>query len=260
MNARRVTREDYAARLVADGIEAVPTALSPAGLRLAEARDVRALPGFMDGDASVQDEAAQLCAFLFPDLPAGARVLDACAAPGGQTAHLAERFPQARILALDVDARRAGRIDENLARLGLSGNVLVDVADAADTAAWWDGIPFEAILLDAPCSASGVIRRHPDGKWLRKQGDIARLARQQRALLAALWPALAPGGTLVYATCSVLREENEQVVAGFLRDHPDARELPVPASWGVGCMHGRQLLPTDNGPDGFFLCRLERHG
>lgn len=259
VNTRRTSRDDYAARLAEEEIPATATALSPVGLRLATGRDVYTLPGFTDGLVSVQDEAAQLCAYLFPELPAGTRILDACAAPGSKTAHLAEHFPDARILALDIDARRAQRIEDNLLRLGVAGQVETRVADAS-AAHWWDGTPFAAILLDAPCSATGVIRRHPDSKWLRKQGDIAKLARQQRALLDALWPMLAPGGTLVYATCSVLRDENEGVIAGFLQEHPDAGELAVPETWGIACKHGRQLLPTDQGPDGFYLCRLVRHG
>lgn len=254
----KTTRSDYLEQLAAAEMTAVPTALSPDGIRMAQACDVYTLPGFAAGLVSVQDEAAQLCAHLFPELPAGARVLDACAAPGSKTAHLAERFPGADILALDIDERRARRIGDNLDRLDLDATVLV--ADAA-TEDWWDGIPFAAILVDAPCSATGVIRRHPDSKWLRKKGDIARLARQQRSLLDALWPKLQPGGTLVYATCSVLREENEQVIAGFLAAHEDAGIEPLPDAWktpGTHCEYGQQLLPEDDGADGFYLCRLHR--
>lgn len=257
VNTRRITRDEYLAQLRAEGLDAEPTALSPDGIRLAQACDVYTLPGFAAGQVSVQDEAAQLCALLFPPLPAGARVLDACAAPGGKTAHLAERFPGANILALDIDERRARRIHDTLDRLALAATV--QVADAAGEG-WWDGVPFDAILVDAPCSATGVLRRHPDGKWLRKKGDIARLARQQRTLLEALWPKLRPGGTLVYATCSVLRDENERVIASFTAAHADAVAEPLAPAWGTGCEQGRQLLPTDNGPDGFFLCRLRRAG
>lgn len=260
VNTRRTTRDEYLARLREAEFTPAATALSPDGIRLAQACDVYALPGFAAGDISVQDEAAQLCALLFDALPADARILDACAAPGGKTAHLAERHPGARILALDIDERRARRIDDNLERLGLAAKV--QVADAGGEG-WWDGTPFDAILLDAPCSATGVIRRHPDSKWLRKKGDIAKLARQQRALLDALWPKLRPGGTLVYATCSVLRDENERVVSAFVAAHADAVVDPVPTAWegqGIDSGCGLQLLPADNGPDGFFLCRLRRAG
>lgn len=257
VNVRRESRADYLARLQAAQIEAAATLLAPDGIRLAQACDVFALPGFADGLVSVQDEAAQLCAGLFPPLTAGARILDACAAPGGKTAHLAELFPDAQITALDIDARRAQRIGDNLARLGLTANV--QVADAARDD-WWDGTPFDAILLDAPCSATGVIRRHPDSKWLRQRGDIAKLARQQQQLLTALWSKLRPGGTLVYATCSVLREENECVITDFLGKTADALAEPMAQTWGISCGPGRQLLPLHNGPDGFFLCRLRRAG
>jgi 16S rRNA (cytosine967-C5)-methyltransferase len=257
VNTRRVSRDDYLRQLADAGMDATPTALSPDGIRLAQACDVYSLPGFMQGLASVQDEAAQLCALLFDGMPADARVLDACAAPGGKTAHIAERFPQARITALDIDARRAVRIGDNLERLGLAADVTV--ADAAD-AGWHDGTLFDAILLDAPCSATGVLRRHPDGKWLRKKGDIARLARQQASLLDALWPLLRPGGVLVYATCSVLREENERVMSAFLARQADAVADALPDNWGIACANGRQFLPTGHGPDGFYLCRLRRAG
>lgn len=257
VNTRRTTRDAYLQMLRDADMPAEPTPLSPDGIRLAHACDVYSLPGFTAGLVSVQDEAAQLCAHLFDALPEGARILDACAAPGGKTAHLAERFPGARITALDIDERRTQRIRDNLERLGLAADTRV--ADAAGDA-WWDGQPYDAILLDAPCSATGVLRRHPDGKWLRKKGDIAKLARQQRALLDALWPKLRPGGQLVYATCSVLREENGKVVAAFAAQREDVIEEPLPPGWGIDGGMGRQLLPSDNGPDGFFLCRLRRRG
>lgn len=257
VNTRQGTRDDYLAQLRAQEMAAEPTALSPDGIRLVQAVDVHTLPGFMSGAVSVQDEAAQLCGHLFGALPAGARILDACAAPGSKTAHLAERFPDAQILALDIDERRARRITDNLERLHLDAKVRAADALQED---WWDGVPFDAILVDAPCSATGVLRRHPDGKWLRQKGDIARLARRQQALLDALWPKLRVGGTLVYATCSILRAENEQVIAAFLAAHPDAAAEAAPSAWGVPCGGGQQLLPSEQGPDGFFLCRLRRNG
>ncbi len=260
VNSRQHTREHYLQQLQQEGFSATATTLSADGIRLAQACDVYLLPGFAAGSVSVQDEAAQLCATLFAPLPKHARVLDACAAPGGKTAHLAERWPDARILALDIDERRVRRINDNLERLGLTAEVRV--ADAGSDA-WWDGEAFDAILLDAPCSATGVIRRHPDSKWLRKKNDIARLSRQQRDLLDALWPRLKPGGTLVYATCSVLRDENDRVIADFIAAHADACIEALPETWreqGIETGYGLQLLPTDNGPDGFFLCRLRRNG
>jgi 16S rRNA (cytosine967-C5)-methyltransferase len=257
VNTQRGSRDDYLHLLNDDDKPAEPTLLSADGVRLAHACDVYALPGFTAGLVSVQDEAAQLCASLFDGLPADARILDACAAPGGKTAHLAERFPGARITALDIDERRTRRITDNLERLGLSATI--KVADAAQDS-WWDGESFDAILLDAPCSATGVLRRHPDGKWLRKKSDIAKLARQQRTLLDALWPKLRPGGVLVYATCSVLRDENSNVVAAFAAEHDDASEEALPENWGIACDKGRQLLPSEQGPDGFYLCRLRRRG
>ena len=253
-NVRQGTRDDYLATLQADGIAARACDWSADGIRLDEpVGDVRALPGFAGGRVSVQDEAAQLCQPLL-GARAGMRVLDACAAPGGKTAHLLEHA-DLDLLALDIDPARCARIDENLQRLQLTGARVV-AADAAQPDKWWDGQAFDRILLDAPCTATGVIRRHPDIKLLRREADVAQTARTQAALLRALWPLLAPGGVLLYATCSVLKAENEQQVAAFLAATPDARERVIAQPWGEARPHGRQLFP--GATDGFYLAVLEK--
>ncbi len=263
VNARRGTRDAYRARLAAAGLAAEGCDFAPEALRLAEPADVNALPGFADGDVSVQDAAAQL-APRFLAAAAGMRVLDACAAPGGKACHLAELEPGlAELVALEVDAGRATRIDSNLARLGLAARVVV--ADAGKPESWWDGRPFDRILLDVPCSGSGVIRRHPDIKLLRRAADVARFAAQQSALLAACWRLLAPGGRLVYASCSVFAAENAAVVGGFLAGEPQAVEvtesarlsLPGRLPWqvaGPGCA----LASGAADADGFYYACLEK--
>lgn len=254
VNRRQGSRDAYLAELAAAGIEAVPCAFSADGIRLLQPQDVTALPGFAAGRLSVQDEAAQLAAELL-ELAPGQRVLDACAAPGGKTCHLLEREPGlAEVVALDADAGRLQRVEQNLARLGLTAHTLA--ADGRAVADWWDGTPFQRILLDAPCSATGVIRRHPDIKLTRQASDIAPLVQLQGELLDALWPTLEVGGILVYATCSVLPEENSSNLAAFLARTPGARELDIPATWGLAQPHGRQLLPQPDGHDGFYYCKL----
>lgn len=223
---------------------------APQALVLATPCPVQALPGWEAGWVSVQDVAAQWAAPLLlgrAGLPPGARVLDACAAPGGKTAHLLE-LDDVDLLALDVDAARLARVDANLARLGLAART--QVADAAQPATWWDGQPFDAILLDAPCSASGISRRHPDARWLRREADIPALARTQAALLDALWPLLAPGGALLYATCSVFRAEGQAQIDAFVQRQRAAPPLLDAAAPG----HCNPL--ADNDPDGFFYARL----
>ncbi|MGE6321773.1 16S rRNA (cytosine(967)-C(5))-methyltransferase RsmB [Pseudomonas oryzihabitans] len=254
VNRRQGSRDAYLAELTAAGIEAVPCAFSADGIRLLQPQDVTALPGFAAGRLSVQDEAAQLAAELL-ELAPGQRVLDACAAPGGKTCHLLEREPGlAEVVALDADAGRLERVEQNLARLGLTARTLA--ADGRAVADWWDGTPFQRILLDAPCSATGVIRRHPDIKLTRQASDIAPLVQLQGELLDALWPTLEVGGILVYATCSVLPEENSSNLAAFLARTPGARELDIPAPWGLAQPQGRQLLPQPDGHDGFYYCKL----
>jgi 16S rRNA (cytosine967-C5)-methyltransferase len=257
-NRRRQSREDYLALLQQQGIAAAAGAGEDA-IVLEAALDVALLPGFADGLASVQDAAAQWAALLL-DAQAGERVLDACAAPGGKTAHVLELCPQAEVSAVDIAPERLQRTADTLQRLGLSAQLLQ--GDAGRPQDWWDGQPFQRILLDAPCSATGVIRRHPDIKWLRRDSDIAALAATQAAMLQALWPLLAPGGVLLYATCSVLREENDRQIAAFLHSQADAVELPVdlgfPATVATPC--GRQILPGEQGMDGFFYAKLAKRG
>jgi len=256
VNRLRGSREAYLALLAEQDIDASAAKLSPDGIYLTQPRDVSELPGFSEGLVSVQDEAAQLCAPLLA-CEAGHRVLDACCAPGGKTGHLLEIAPQiADLLALDVDAQRLTRVADNLSRLGLDARV--QVADAAQIASWWDGQHFDRILLDAPCSATGVIRRHPDIKLLRQPGDIATLAATQLELLAALWQTLKPGGRLLYATCSVLPQENDQVISRFVAMTADCRALTITVPWGQKTAYGRQLLPTIAGSDGFYYALLSK--
>ncbi|MDM7322905.1 MAG: 16S rRNA (cytosine(967)-C(5))-methyltransferase RsmB [Gammaproteobacteria bacterium] len=255
VHAAQGGREAYLARLAEAGLAAEPTCHAPFGVRLAQPQPIERLPGFAAGEVSVQDEAAQLCADLV-ELRPRLRVLDACAAPGGKTLALLEREPGLAMLALDSDARRLARVRENLARAGLAAEVRA--ADAGDPPSWWDGTPFDLILLDAPCSATGVIRRHPDIKRLRRETDIAALARQQDRLLDALWPLLAPGGHMLYMTCSILREENDARIDAFLQRRADAAEQPIEAGWGHPLPHGRQILPGEDGMDGFYYCLLAR--
>lgn len=254
VNRRHHARDAYLALLAEAGIEATPCRHSRDGIVLAQACDVRSLPGFAEGWISVQDEAAQLAADLL-DLAPGQRVLDACCAPGGKTCHLLEAQPGlGAVLAIDLEAKRLARVRENLERLGLDAQLLA--CDARDTASWWDGQPFQRILLDAPCSATGVIRRHPDIKLTRQPDDIAALAALQGELLDALWPTLEVGGVLLYATCSSLPTENTEVIEAFLARTPGARELDLTTDAGLRQPHGRQLLAEEGGHDGFYYAKL----
>ena len=258
VNRRRVGRDDYLAQLRAQGLFAEPVGID--GIELAQAVAVERLPGWQQGHCSVQDLAAQLAAPLLLDgagLPPRARVLDACAAPGGKTAHLLE-CAELDLTALDVDPQRCERIGDNLQRLGVEATVRA--ADAAETSRWWDGRAFDAILLDAPCTASGIVRRHPDVRWLRRPGDIAQLAAQQLRLLEALWPTLRAGGRLLYCTCSVFKAEGEQQIQDFLRRHADARRLPAPGHLIPGepaALPNGMAGPDNQGRmDGFFYALL----
>jgi 16S rRNA (cytosine967-C5)-methyltransferase len=255
INRRQLSRADYAQQLQDAGITSEPCLHAPDGLRVAAVGDVRKLPGFEQGWFSVQDEAAQLAAILLDTQP-GQRVLDACAAPGGKTAHLLERTPDCTVLALDSDEQRNQRVRENLSRLQLQAEVRT--ADAGIPSTWWEGTTFDRILLDAPCTATGVIRRHPDIKLLRRPGDVAQTVAQQQRLLEALWPLLAPGGRLLYATCSLLKAENEAQIASFLGRHADARLLTLPTEAGAAREQGQQLLPQPGGHDGFYYALLEK--
>jgi 16S rRNA (cytosine967-C5)-methyltransferase len=257
-NPRQGSAAALAAALQEGGLPAECPDGVPGAVRLETPVPVDRLPGWDHGAMGVQDGAAQLAVLALEPRP-GERLLDACAAPGGKAAQLAEHLGEGELLALDVDARRLGKVEELLRRLRLEApNVRVQVADAAQPDAWWDGRPFDAILLDAPCSATGIIRRQPDIKWHRRETDIAALAQTQRELLDALWPLLRPDGRLVYATCSVLREENEAQVAAFLSRHPDARAAQLPERFGHPSGAGRQRLPGEDGMDGFFYARLEK--
>ncbi|MFZ3184024.1 MAG: 16S rRNA (cytosine(967)-C(5))-methyltransferase RsmB [Pseudomonas sp.] len=259
VNRRHHSREAYLAQLHDCGIAASACSFSSDGILLTEARDVTGLPGFAAGHVSVQDEAAQLAAELLQLAP-GQRVLDACCAPGGKTCHLLEVEPQlAHVVAIDLEAKRLQRVSENLQRLGLSAELIAADARAVDS--WWDGQLFQRILLDAPCSATGVIRRHPDIKLTRQAEDIAALASLQGELLDALWPTLEVGGVLLYATCSVLPAENSDNIAAFLARTADARELEIVGQLGqptagLPQAHGRQLLPQTDGHDGFYYAKL----
>ena len=254
VNRRHGSRDQYLAELRAAGLEAEPCAFSQDGIRLLQACDVTGLPGFAEGRVSVQDEAAQLAAELL-ELAPGQRVLDACCAPGGKTCHLLEAQPElAAVVAVDLEDKRLVRVRENLGRLGLQAELIA--ADARAVDAWWDGRAFQRILLDAPCSATGVIRRHPDIKLTRQAADIPALAQLQGELLDALWPTLAVGGILLYATCSTLPTENTEVIAAFLARTPGARELAIAGPFGLQQPHGRQLLAQTDGHDGFYYAKL----
>ena len=262
VNRRLVERSAYQQALQAMGVASTP--VGDDGLVLDAPQPVERLPGFAQGHCSVQDAAAQLAASLLlegRDWSPTDRVLDACAAPGGKTAHLLERA-DVRLLALDVDARRCERVDDTLKRLRLGAPLQAEVrcADAAKPATWWDGQPFDAILLDAPCTASGIVRRHPDVRWLRRPTDVAQLVAVQRAMLEALWPLLKPGGRLLYVTCSVFRAEGAEQVQAFLERHTNAVHRPSPG----------HLLPASAAPagefndnplggyDGFFYTRIDK--
>ncbi len=261
VNRGRSDRDSYRQQLAAAGIDARALDWNSLGLVLDAAVPTAQLPGFEAGLVSVQDAGAQLAADLL-DAAAGDAVLDCCAAPGGKSAHLLERAGAGmRLTAVDHDRARLDVLRANLDRLGLEAEVAV--GDAAAPAGSWAERRYQRILLDAPCSATGVIRRHPDIKCLRRDTDVAQLAAVQRRMLAAVWPLLADGGRLLYATCSLLPEENEHQIAAFLAAHADARELPIDAAWGLQRSHGRQLLPADAGPDGFYyalLCKAPAAG
>jgi len=253
VNRRHHSRDAYLALLGEAGIAATPCVYSRDGIVLEAAADVHSLPGFAEGWISVQDEAAQLAADLL-DLAPGQRVLDACCAPGGKTCHILEAEPALAGGAVDLEAKRLVRVKENLERLGLNAELIA--ADGRDIDKWWDGKPFQRILLDAPCSATGVIRRPPDIKLTRQPDDIAALAQLQGELLDAMWKTLEVGGILLYATCSTLPTENTEVIAAFLERTPGARELDLATAAGIKQPHGRQLLAQQGGHDGFYYAKL----
>jgi 16S rRNA (cytosine967-C5)-methyltransferase len=260
VNTSRISREALQSEWAQHGLAA--DLVGQQGLVLAQAQPVRDIPGFSEGLCSVQDAAAQCAAQLLLDgMTTGAplRILDACAAPGGKTAHLLELLDaQSEVTALDIDPMRCERIAQNLQRIGRSAHVVA--ADAALTKSWWDGRQFDAILLDAPCTASGIVRRHPDVRWLRRETDVAQLAKIQKNLLKQLWPLVRPGGRLLYCTCSVFKAEGEQQVKAFVEHNTDAHLRPSlghlrPQS-GTGAGVNADNLSGDH--DGFFYALLEK--
>ncbi len=261
LNTQHISRTDYLDLLSQHDISAKLGEYSEDAIYLQKPLPVNALPLFTEGKVSVQDEAAQLAAILL-DPQKGDRILDACAAPGGKTLHLLEREKDIDLLALDIESNRLEKIQENLDRCHLHAKLLT--ANAFEPDSWWDKKPFDRILLDAPCSASGVIRRHPDIKLLRQQNDIAQLLQDQAQILHALWSTLKSGGMLLYATCSVLAEENTQQIQHFLQLHNDAELQPIHSDWGIQQVAGKQILPGDGGEkgnmgmDGFFYALIQK--
>lgn len=256
VNRRCLSRDQYLARLAQAGIAAKAHPISDTAVTLDTPVGVSDLPGFAAGEVSVQDAAAQLAAPLLDAQP-GERTLDACAAPGGKSGHLLERsLGLGELVALDREPARVNLIEENLARLGMSAEIIT--GDAANPANWWDGRPFDRILADVPCSATGVIRRHPDIKRRRQSGDLPRLVAAQERILEGLWPLLKPGGKLLYVTCSILPVENENQMAAFLKRHPEATEETLSLNVGRARAVGWQILPGEAGMDGFYYARLRK--
>ena len=257
VNLAKNSREQYLESLAQAGIGATAGGLSDSAVYLDKPTPVTDLPEFAEGKVSVQDEASQLVPNLLQLEPAQ-HVLDACAAPGGKSCHILESEDSlTRMTSIDISQSKLDRIRENFDRLGVESNLVA--ADASELETWWDGIQFDRILLDAPCSATGVIRRHPDIKLLRKPEQAKSLAEIQSTLLTKLWTCLKPGGLLLYTTCSLLRQENEETIKRFLDSTDSAKYEAITADWGVECSIGRQLLPgTNSGPDGFFYAVLQK--
>lgn len=263
VNTQRISRDEYRQQLAAQGMTAEPSPYAPEALLLPQAVDVPSLPGFSEGWVSVQDAAAQLAAHFMAPLP-GERILDACAAPGGKTCHMLELQPAVKeMVAIDISAPRLRRVHGNLKRLGQEATLMT--GDAADPDSWWNGRMFDRILLDVPCSATGVIRRHPDIKLLRRASDIVNLAQRQSALLHRLWPLLSPGGRLVYASCSALRRENAHNITEFLAQHSDAHDVTAAAARQLGFAQddsttGLAIKAGQGGMDGFYYACLHKAG
>ncbi|GMR19434.1 MAG: 16S rRNA (cytosine(967)-C(5))-methyltransferase RsmB [Gammaproteobacteria bacterium] len=253
VNALKTSREEYGQTLDTSGITWKPMDHTDCGIYLPSSCPVSHLPGFDLGWVSVQDEGAQRAASII-SMQTGQRVLDACAAPGGKSAHLLEHYPGIVLTALEKEAVRGHLIQDNFKRLGLQANIVI--GDARQPGDWWDQTPYNHIIVDAPCSATGIIRRHPDIKLHRTSRDLAQLGTIQRQILHALWPLLASGGKLLYITCSVLPEENEQQLSAFLQQHTDATEIPL--SFGHRLQTGCQLLPGDGEHDGFYYALLKK--
>ena len=254
VNQARVSVDDYLELLQAQQLNAARHPFARAALRLEKPMDVSVLPGFGDGLVSVQDAAAQLAAQLLA-VEDGERVLDLCAAPGGKTCHVLENATAIQMTAVELEPLRMQSVQQNLDRLGLQARLVV--GDATDPRSWWNGELFDRILLDAPCSASGVIRRHPDIKSLRQPADLDTLTDIQQRILQQAWGMLKPGGVLLYVTCSVLKQENEQQIQHLL-SAVAAEEIALDESWGIACHHGRQLLPGNQDGDGFYYAKLHK--
>ena len=259
VNAAQNKTEAYKALLDEQCLSSSLHDLAPQALKLEQGVDVTGLPGFAQGAVSVQDAGAQFAAVLL-DVQKGQRVLDLCAAPGGKTCHVLELEPEIKSMtAVELEEKRMSRVKENLSRLNLEAELIV--ADASEDS-WWDGKQFDCIMVDAPCSSTGVIRRHPDIKVLRWEEDIKSLADIQQKILQQAWQMLAPGGKLLYVTCSVLRQENEAQIANLLATQNNVVELDLieegSSEWGVACKHGRQLLPGEHDTDGFYFCALSK--
>jgi len=253
INTRKISREDYVILLAEKSIQASLTTFSPYGIRLENACNPNLLPLFAEGLISVQDESAQLSADLL-GLQPNMRILDACCAPGGKTGHLLEVQPDLQVTALELEERRLQRVRENLQRLNLHAEIIC--GDGTKPEVWWNGEQFDRILIDAPCSATGIIRRHPDIKILRKPDDISKLAEIQLNLLQKLWPLLKPSGILLYVTCSIIPKENTKIIERFLATQSDADEDKIISDWGLVQTHGKQLLPQVDSHDGFYYARL----
>lgn len=255
VNTRQVSRDEYLDILEDEGIDAHRCEISDVGIVMDESLHIPSLPGFEAGGFSVQDEHAQICATLVPNLN-GKLAIDACAAPGGKTAHILEMYQPKKLIALDQDERRLKRVYENLERLMLNGKHVEIIT--ADAVKWTAPEQADCIVLDAPCSAVGVIRRHPDIRLLRQSGDIAKTVVLQKQILENMWSQLKVGGTLLYVTCSILKAENEQQMVDFFATHADAQEVKIEADWGLEQIHGRQLLPSRGQGDGFYYCRMTK--
>ena len=256
VNTRQISRDDYLEILQEQEIAAEACTVSAVGIVMLQNVHIPDLPGFDEGVFSIQDEHAQLCATLLPNLD-GKVVVDACAAPGGKTAHLLEKFQPKKLIALDQDAKRLLRVSENLERLQLNQEAQVEIL-AADATTWNASEAVDCIVLDAPCSAIGVLRRHPDIRLLRQSGDIQQTVALQQQILQQMWQQLKVGGTLLYITCSVLKAENEQQMQQFFAEHQNAKEVKIDANWGITQLYGRQLLPQEGRGDGFYYCRIEK--
>jgi len=261
INRSKQKQNDVMNLLSSSGFTVVRHPSAPDAIKLNPPAPVSSIPGFTKGLVSVQDPAAQLAADLL-ELDDHLRVLDACAAPGGKTCHILERFPTISLTAVELNHSRLAQVRENLDRLGFahSAGLKLLTGDAANPSSWWDGVMYQRILLDAPCTATGVIRRHPEIKWLRTIEQLEQAVLTQERLLQHLWPLLAPGGILVYATCSVLADENVRQISRFMAEHADAEALPLGAEWGRKQDFGRQILPGEEEMDGFYYARIGKTG